>query len=308
VESLQNIECFVRSAEAGNFAKAARLLGLTPAAVGKNVGKLERSLGVRLFQRTTRSLALTEEGSRFLDDARGGLALLQSAVANLASAGGQPAGTLKVSLGTVYVRNYIIPLLPKFLASYPGISPDFHFDNHPVDLVRDGFDAAIGGGFELPPGVMARRLAPAHRVLVASPAFARTARIATPADLAAHPGILVRSPRTGRVPTLPLRNAAGTEEPVVLQPRLLMSDPDACCQAAMTGMGIALASMPQTLPYLADKRLVRVLPEWHVDAGHVAIYFPAQKLLPARTRAFVDFVVEAFRTQRLDRKLDATRS
>ena len=296
----------MRSAEAGSFAKAARTLGLTPAAVGKNVGKLEQSLGVRLFQRTTRSLALTEEGSRFLDDARGGLALLQSAVANLATAGGQPAGTLKVSLGTVYVRNYLITSLPKFLAAHPGVTLDFHFDNHPVDLVRDGFDAALGGGFELPPGVMARRLAPAHRVLVASPSFARGARVTTPADLVSHPGILVRSPRTGRVPNLPLRNAAGAEEPVTLQPRTLMTDPDACCQAAMLSMGIALASMPQAFPYLADGRLVRILPDWHVDAGHVSVYFPAQKLLPAKTRAFVDFVADAFTTQKLARRFDAT--
>ena len=296
----------MRSAEAGSFAKAARLLGLTPAAVGKNVGKLEESLGVRLFQRTTRSLALTEAGRAFLDDARGGMALLQSAVANLATAGGQPSGTLKVSLGTVYVRNYIIPHLPKFLAANPRVTPDFHFDNHPIDLVRDGFDVAVGGGFELPPGVTARRLAPAHRVLVAAPSFARAARITTPAALTAHPGILVRSPRTGRVPTLPLRNAAGDEEPVDLQPRMLMSDPDACCQAAMQSLGIALASMPQAFPYLADGRLVRILPGWHVDAGHVSVYFPAQKLLPAKTRAFVDFVADVFTTQKLAKKLDAS--
>ena len=211
-----------------------------------------------------------------------------------------------MSLGTVYVRNYIIPLLPTFLAANPGVTPDFHFDNHPVDLVRDGFDAALGGGFELPPGVMARRLAPAHRVLVASASFARAARVTSPADLASHPGILVRSPRTGRVPTLPLRNAAGAQEPINLQPRILMSDPDACCQAAMQSLGIALASMPQAFPYLADARLVRILPDWHVDAGHIAVYFPAQKLLPAKTRAFVDFVAEAFTTLKLPRKFDAT--
>ncbi|MGH8631102.1 MAG: LysR family transcriptional regulator, partial [Burkholderiales bacterium] len=94
MQTLSSIESFVRSAETGSFSAAARRLGLTPAAVSKNVAKLEANLGVRLFQRSTRSLALTEDGERFLAEVGGGLSTIQAAVANLASAGGQPAGTL----------------------------------------------------------------------------------------------------------------------------------------------------------------------------------------------------------------------
>ena len=102
MDSFGSIECFVRSAEGGSFAEAARHLSLTPAAVGKSVAKLEARLGVRLFQRSTRRLTLTEAGKLFLEEVSGSLTTIQNAVANLASAEGRPVGTLKVSMGTVF--------------------------------------------------------------------------------------------------------------------------------------------------------------------------------------------------------------
>ena len=158
MESFGSIECFVRSAEGGSFAEAARHLSLTPAAVGKSVAKLEARLGVRLFQRSTRRLTLTEAGKLFLDEVSGSLTTIQNAVANLASAEGRPVGTLKVSMGTVFGNRYVVPLLGTFMQRFPDISPDWHFDNRQVDLIGQGFDAAIGGGFELPQGVVARKL------------------------------------------------------------------------------------------------------------------------------------------------------
>lgn len=309
METLNSIECFVRSAEAGSFSEAARRLGLTAAAVGKNVAKLEANVGVRLFQRSTRRLTLTEAGERFLDEVRGGLTLIQTAVANLASADGQPAGTLKVSMGSSFGREYMVPLLGEFLRRYPAIVPDWHFDNRQVDLIGEGFDVAIGGGIELPPGVIARELAKASRVLVASRAYlAGHSAIATPADLSAHAGILIRSPQSGRIGALPLRNHADEQVAIELQLRAAMSDPDAACLAAAAGLGVALVAMPQALPYLENGTLERVLPDWYVDAGTISIYFAAHKLLPAKTRAFVDFVVEQFRAQKLAKRFAPFRS
>ena len=306
MESMSGIECFVRSAEAGSFSEAARRLSLTPAAVSKNVAKLESNLGVRLFQRSTRSLTLTEAGERFLAEVSSGLATIQSAVANLASADGQPAGTLKISMGTGFGRAYIVPLLGDFLQRYPAIVPDWHFDNRRVDMVAEGFDAAIGGGFELPPGVVARSLAPAHGVLVAAPDYFTNKTLPqSPIDLAQHDGILIRSPQTGRVRPWPLRNRANEQMPITLRTRMTMSDPDAACEAAQLGLGIALIAMPNALSYLESKKLLRVLPDWYVDIGTLSLYFTAQKLLPAKTRAFVDFVVEHFRTQKLAQRFSA---
>ena len=122
METLSNIQCFVRSAEAGSFAEAARRLGLTPAGVGKNVARLESNLGVRLFQRSTRRLTLTEAGERFLQEVGGSLEGIQTALANVSSVGNQPSGTLKVSMGLAFGRDYILPLLGEFLERYPDLS------------------------------------------------------------------------------------------------------------------------------------------------------------------------------------------
>eukprot|EP01038_Epipyxis_sp_PR26KG_P018057 gene18057-25323_t len=169
MEPLNHLESFVQSAEGGSFSAAARRLGLTPAAVSKNVARLEVRLGVRLFQRSTRRLTLTEGGERFLAQIGGALATLQEAVAGIDKDDGQPAGTLKVSMGQAFGREHVLPMLGDFLARYPAIQPDWHFDNQQVDLVGEGFDAAIGGGIELPAGLVARELSRIHVVAVAAP-------------------------------------------------------------------------------------------------------------------------------------------
>jgi len=306
METFSSIECFVRSAEVGSFAEAARRLSLTPAAVGKSVAKLEARLGVRLFQRSTRSLTLTEAGQLFLGEVSTSLHTIQNAVANLASAGGQPAGTLKVSMGTVFGCLYIVPMLGEFLRRFPAINPDWHFDNRQVDLIGQGFDAAVGGGFELPQGVVARKLSPAHRVLVASPDYLEAhASITEPDDLKHHDGILIRSPQTGRVRSWQLTHRNQQHSPLTLKARMTMSDSEAACVTAAQGLGIALVSMPFAAGYLETGRLQRVLPDWYIDDGYTSIYYAEHKLLPGKTRAFVDFIIEQFAERGLGQRFSA---
>jgi len=188
----------------------------------------------------------------------------------------------------------------------PAITPDWHFDNRQVDLIGQGFDAAIGGGFELPPGVVARKLTPAHRVLVAAPAYLqRHAQIDEPPVLQRHDGILIRSPQTGRVRSWPLTSRWQGQQPLLLRQAMTMSDSDAACAVAEQGLGIALVSLPFAVPYLQAGRLQRVLPDWYVDDGHISLYFAEHKLLPGKTRAFVDFIVEQFAEQGLAGRFDA---
>ncbi|MCP2066365.1 UNVERIFIED_ORG: DNA-binding transcriptional LysR family regulator [Pseudomonas reinekei] len=306
METFSSIECFVRSAEVGSFAEAARRLSLTPAAVGKSVAKLEARLGVRLFQRSTRSLTLTEAGQLFLGEVSTSLHTIQNAVANLASAGGQPAGTLKVSMGTVFGCLYIVPMLGEFLQRFPAINPDWHFDNRQVDLIGQGFDAAIGGGFELPQGVVARKLSPAHRVLVASSNYLQAhTSITEPDDLKHHDGILIRSPQTGRVRSWQLTHRNQQHSPLTLKARMTMSDSEAACVAAAQGLGIALVSMPFASGYLETGKLQRVLPDWYIDDGYTSIYYAEHKLLPGKTRAFVDFIIEQFAERGLGQRFSA---
>jgi DNA-binding transcriptional LysR family regulator len=303
METLANLESFVRSAESRSFSAAARRLALTPAAVSRNVAMLERNLGVRLFQRSTRKLTLTEAGEQFLVSIGGNLNALQSAIAAISSDGGAPAGPLKVSMSPTFGIDYILPLLPAFLGRYPLIRPDWHFENRPVDLIAEGYDAAIGGGFELAPGVVSRALAPIHLVAVASPAFMAGHQAPTdPAGLAGLNGIVMRSSATGRVRQWVMRDTAGTEVPASLIESVVVNDPTAMRAAALLGLGVTLLAVPDVLPWLERGELVRLLPRWYADAGAISIYYPTRSLMPAKTRVFIDFVVEAFERDHLGRR------
>lgn len=306
METLSSIESFVRSAELGSFSAAARRLSLTPGGVSKNVAKLETDLGVRLFHRSTRSLTLTEAGEQFLSQVCGGLDAIQSAIANTSTVAGQPAGTLKVGMAMAFGRDHILPLLGEFLQSYPVIKPDWRFDNRQVDLIGEGFDAAIGGGIDIAPGVVVRELAKVHLILVASPDYlARKPTPKTPADLTQLDALIRYSQTTNRTTPWHLKTLAGDQITIELSPRATLNDPEMLCNAAMAGLGIAHVPMPHALRHLQSGALVRVLPEWYTEAGVISLYFAAKKLMPAKTRVFVDFIVDKFRVERYAEKWSA---
>ncbi|MET4689493.1 LysR family transcriptional regulator [Sinorhizobium fredii] len=300
METLANLESFVKSAETSSFSEAARRLALTPAAVSRNVGMLERNLGVRLFQRSTRKLVLTEAGERFLQSIGGNLEALQAAITDVSSGASEPAGVLKVSLSPTFGVTHILPLLPELLHRYPLVRPEWHFENRPVDLVTEGYDVAIGGGFDLAPGIVARTLAPAHIIAVASPAYMANRTPPTdPSGFSQFDGIVMRSLRTGRIRHWAMRNAAGTEMTALLPETIVVNDPAAMREAARLGLGVAMLAVPDVLPELEKGILVRLLPQWYADAGAISLYYASRTLLPAKTRAFVDLVAEAFKRERL---------
>ncbi|MDB5819321.1 MAG: LysR family transcriptional regulator, partial [Rhizobacter sp.] len=223
------------------------------------------------------------------------LGSLQGALANVRVRNEAPAGTLKVSMGQAFGRKFLVPLVPDFTARYPDVLPDWHFDNRAVDIVGEGFDAAIGGGFELSGGLIARELAPIHVVVVASPAYMAGRRAPrAPEDLAAFDGIMRRSSPTGRVRPWTLRTRRLAARAAPCRPRLVFSDPEAIAQAAKLGLGVAMVPMPFTFDAIAGGELLRLLPGWYHDAGPLSLYYPSKTLLPAMTRVFVDFVVERF--------------
>ncbi|WP_439622683.1 LysR substrate-binding domain-containing protein [Shinella sp.] len=300
METLANLESFVKSAETASFSEAARRMALTPAAVSRNVAMLERNLGVRLFQRSTRKLVLTEAGERFLQSIGGNLDALQAAIADASSGASEPAGVLKVSLSPTFGTAHILPLLPDLLRKYPRIRPEWHFENRPVDLVAEGYDAAIGGGFALAPGIVARTLAPAHIVAVAAPAYmAGRARPSDPGGLVHLDGIVMRSLSTGRVRPWTMRDAAGNEMAAHLAETIVVNDPAAMREAAKLGLGVALLTVPDVLAELEAGSLVRLLPHWYADAGAISLYYASRTLLPAKTRVFIDLVAEVFKRDRL---------
>ena len=308
METLSSIESFVRSAESGSFSAAARKLSLTPGAVSKNVARLEDNLGVRLFHRSTRRLTLTEAGEQFLLHVSGGLEAIQSAIANANNDSSQATGTLKVAMATAFGRDHILPLLGEFLTLYPGIVPDWRFDNRQVDLIGEGFDVAIGGGIDISPGVVVRELAKVHLILVASPQYiAQKGMPKTPSDLHKFDALKRYSEVTNHVMNWHLKSVSGEQVSIDLPAKAILNDPEALCHAAIAGLGIAQVPMPHAYSHLERGQLIRVLPQWHTDRGVISLYFAAKKHLPTKTRVFVDFIVDKFREQQLANKWDATK-
>ncbi|MFK0382805.1 LysR substrate-binding domain-containing protein [Agrobacterium sp. NPDC090273] len=298
METLANLESFVRSAEFGSFSTAARRLGLTPAAVSRNVATLEANLKLRLFQRSTRRLTLTEAGERFLLSIRDHLESLQGAISEASNDDAEPAGVLKLSMSPTFGAEYILPTLPEFMRRYPRIKPEWMFDNRQVDLIAEGYDAAIGGGFDLTPGIIARTLASAHIIAVASPSYMRD-RIPPydPSGLMELDGIVMRSAKTGRIRQWQMRNVEGREQPATLKERIVLNDPAAMRSAALLGLGVAMIAKPDALPYLDNRQLVRLIPAWYADAGPISIYYANRTLLPTKTRVFIDFISDVFQRQ-----------
>lgn len=306
-ELRSHLDAFIASADEGSFSAAARLLGVTPAAISKSVGQLEARLGVRLFQRSTRHLALTTDGERLYAQVRLPWSEINDALTDLRQGAGKPAGTLKVALAPTVGREYIVPLLGEFVRRYPDVVPDLHFDNRQVDIVAAGFDVAIGGGIELTDALIARELARLRIVLVASPAYLQAHRTPQhPQDLARHHGVLRRSLATGRLVPWALKNSEGEELVASVRPVMVMDDPEAMARAAATGMGIALLPLPHALPLLESGALVRVLHDWHAESRSLSIYYTSRKLVPAKVRVFVDYIVQSFAASGLAARISQT--
>lgn len=290
------LDAFVTTASEGSFSAAARRLGVTPAAVSKSVGQLEVRLGVRLFQRSTRNLALTSDGERLYGHVRLPWSEIGDALTDLRQGAGKPAGTLKVALAYTVGREYFVPLMDQFVRRYPDVVPDLHFDNRKVDLVAEGFDVAIGGGIELTDALIARELARLRVVLAASPAYlAANPPPAHPQDLARHRCLMRRLLSSGRLAPWALKDEFGQEVVAGVRPVMVLDDPEAIARAAASGMGIAMLPMPHALPFIERGELVRVLPAWYADARPLSIYYTSRKLVPAKVRVFVDYIVEEFR-------------
>lgn len=305
MDDLGALQSFVKTVEAGSFSAAAGLLGLTPAAVSKHVAKLEKGLGARLFQRTTRSLTLTEAGERLFAETAGPTRALTQALATLTERDAQPAGTLRISVAPGFSRQYVLPLMPAFLARYPAIRLDWSFENRHVDLVKEGFDAAIGSGVEADANVVARQLLPLNMLVVAAPAYlARYGEPASLADLAAHDCIRMRSATSGRLRDWEFtRN--GETITVEVDGRLILSDLDAICEASLAGMGLARLGAHHVMHHLQAGRLQQVLVDYPTSAGAIYVYYAHYRLTPPKVRAFVDFLSASFAESDWMRRLAA---
>ncbi len=287
MDSFSGLESFVRAADLLSFAKAGRLLGISASAVGKNVARLEQQLGLRLFNRTTRHVHLTQEGAMFHERCRRILDELDDARAMMQDAVAAPRGRLRVSLPTIGYR-FLLPMLPAFKARYPEIELDLDFNDRLVDVIAEGVDVAIRSGELVDSQLVARRLGPFSFVLVASPGYlARHGVPQVPADLAQHSCLRYKFVTGGKIEDWDLPGL-----PAQLPPGLICNNMEAMLGAAVAGLGVAY--MPDFLARdsLCRGELQRVLATHLVRNGQFSALWPSSRQLSPKVRAFVDFASE----------------
>jgi DNA-binding transcriptional LysR family regulator len=293
MDRLRQLEVFVAVAEAGSFAKAARRLALSPPAVTRAVAGLEQRLGTRLFNRTTRSVVLSDAGARLLEQAQRALTELDAAEAQARGDGATPQGHLVVTASVSFGRMILAPLLGGFLAEYPRITLSALLLDRVAGLVEEGIDVGVRIGALPDSSLFARKVGEVRRLLVASPDYVAThGHPAAPADLSAHTviGFTGLMPN-GEIPFV--RDGAVRVHRV--RPRLEISDAPAAIAAAEAGDGITMSLSYMVARQLREGRLVAVLADRMPPAVPVQIAHPHGRPVPAKTRAFVDFMAPRLR-------------
>jgi DNA-binding transcriptional LysR family regulator len=291
------VRAFVAVAEHGGFAAAAPALGLSPSAVGKAVARLETRLGVRLLARTTRSVALTDDGRLYHARCVAALAGLAQAEAELKQGRNEPSGLLRVALPPLLGRAFVMPVLLDLVARWPALRLEASFDAAPVDLTAGGVDLAVRiGALEDRAGLSARPLGVQRRVVCATPAYLDArGRPGTVQDLTAH-DCLVEA-RDGRPTPWPYVDADGAARALAVDGRVRIGDAQMLAEAARAGAGIAMVPRWLVAPDLAAGRLETVLDGVFDSPLPVNLVWPRTPWPSARLRAAIDALVDRYAAQ-----------
>ena len=295
-QRLHSVLYFVQAADAGSFAAAARLLDVSSPAISKNVAALEKALGVRLMNRTTRTLSLTDEGAAFLKKARVALEALDSAVDAVAAQRVEISGHVRISTSAAFGRDQLMPVLPELFTRYPALSVEVDCDDRVIDLVRDGYDLAIRGGRIADSALVSRSICKLNMALVASPDYlAHEGVPGSPQELARHK-LIVRRFLGGRVSPWNFRGADGSVTTLDIESAVLtLSAPETLAQAASLGLGIAQVGVHHAWKYLLAGELKVVLLGQHDPGSYeMVMQYPHRALMAPRVRATIDYLLAAF--------------
>lgn len=285
--ALSDMAVFVAVAETGGFSAAARRLLASKAMVSVAVSRLEGELGVKLFQRTTRRLSLTEAGASMLPHAQRSLSAARDAEEAATQAQTLPRGLLRVNAPMSFGLKHVVPALGDFARAHAEIRVELVLDDRLLDLVEGGFDLALRIGALSDSGLVAQRLGTSHNVLVAHPEYVeRAGRPTTPSALKEHATLLYSLSSTASRWVL---TRGSKTESVAVSPLLRANSSLALLEAAKQGLGIA--SVPRFLvgEELADGTLIQLLPDWELPQHGVFALTTARDHVPRKTRAFIDF-------------------
>src|ERR1700751_2441519 len=290
MDRIEAMQTFVTVADLQGFAPAARKLRLSPPAVTRLIAGLEERLGTRLLQRTTRKVALTDAGARYLERARRILADIEEAEIAAESEQTRPTGRLVVSAPVGFGRLHVSPVMSAYLKRYPEVSGELRLEDRMINLVEDGIDLAVRLGHLADSSLVARHVGEMRRIVVASPAYLKArGEPKTPEAIASHDTIQFGS-------TVGLADwrflDAGKEVRITYDPRFSSNSSDAAIQYAADGGGLTRGMAYQAAEALKAGTLKIVLQKFERPAGAVPLGDPTSRLLSAKVRSFIDLVNE----------------
>ncbi len=290
-DDLSGLRTLLRVAEKRSFRSAAAELRVTPSAVSQSVRALEERLGVRLLQRTTRSVGLTEVGAQFVARLKPALDGIDDAIESLGALRGRPAGLLRLTALRTGYADVLKPKLAGFLAGYPDIRIDISLDERLADVVAEGFDAGLRLGESLDREMIGVRVSADQQVVVVgSPGyFARHGKPSHPRDLQAHDCINLRKITSGSVVRWRFREH-GNEFEIAVDGHIVTNDGAVLVDAAVEGLGVAYVFETMVGELVARRRLVRVLEEYCPKIPGYFLYYPSRVNLAPKLKALVDFL------------------
>lgn len=290
---LSGIGVLAAVVDAGSFVRAATALGLTQSGVSRAVARLEQRVGVRLFDRTARAVTLTDEGRRFYEQVAPLLAGIEEAATTAGSSTANVRGRLRVNVDATFSRLVLAPRLGAFLAAHPHLSLELVVRDGLGDLVAEGFDVALRFGEPEPSALVARLLLKTRVITCAAPSYLEAhGKPVRPEDLAnrEHECIHFLDPRTSRPFAWELRRADQVIE-VPVSGRLIVNDSATLINACVAGLGVAQIFEIALSELLASGQLVELFPGWSDELFPLYAFHPSRHLVPAKVRAFLDFVI-----------------
>lgn len=293
MDQLPAMRSFVRVVEAGSFSAVAREAHTTQPAISKQVAWLEARLGARLLERTTRKVALTDEGALYYEKAKAILDAVDEAEAAVRKGRQQVAGVLRVACSVGFGRFQVVPRLADFLARYPQLRIDLRMSDAFIDLIEEGIDVAIRIGALADSSLIARRIGTTHRVVVASPKYLKgRPRPRSPRDLQAHECIVYSALATMNEWRF---EREGRAESVRVDGRFRCSSAEGVREAALAGLGIAWSPVWLFGDELRSKTLVTLLPEWRSPPLPIHAVSPPSRRHSPRVNALVEYLEGGFR-------------
>lgn len=287
---IAELAAFAEIAERSSFVKAAGILGVSTSKLSKTIRALEERLGVRLFNRTTRSVALTEAGEHLLAQVRPALEELVGAVESINAFRDKPAGTLRLTVSSVAAAMVIAPILGRFVATYPAITLDISVKDGSIDLIKGRFDAGIRRDKRIERDMIAVRVSRAARIVtIASPAYlAKHAPLKAPRDLRQHNCIRFRL-ADGTIAKWEFEKG-GRKLTIAVDGTLIVDNVDLVLRGALEGVGIGYLLEPYVDSFIREGRLVPVLEDWSPRFSGLHIYYPNRRQMHTPLQVFIGFV------------------